>query len=251
MSVESQDYKSEVLEYAVNDCINRLLPSSSEDALSVILYQTNEVVWRVATEIYTKSGYQVDFLFIRSTLILRIEPLQETIAEEARIKAELEAQRLAKIAEEKRIRKEKEIEKARLEAERLEKIAKQKQLDKERKAKEKEKLQAFRQENPNIERTYENFDTFVRIRNVIIDFFQVDRAKIIQLEKIKFYTFIMKDLGADELDNIEIVMAIEEEFDIEIFDEDLPSCSSNFQYSSSSGDWNLERMFYLVVQKIN
>ena len=106
MSVESQDYKFEVLEYAVNKCIDRLLPDNSQSALSVILYQSNEIVWRVATEIYTKSGHQLDFVFIRDILNLRIEPLQEKIAEEERIKAELEAQRLAREIEEARIRSE-------------------------------------------------------------------------------------------------------------------------------------------------
>ena len=57
MVVESEDYKLEILKYAVNQSIDRLLPKSSEDALSIILYQSNEVVWRVATEIYTKSGH--------------------------------------------------------------------------------------------------------------------------------------------------------------------------------------------------
>ena len=77
MSVEECDYKLEILEYAVNQCIDWLLPSSSEDALSVILYQSNEVVWRVATEIYTKSGHQIDFVFIRGILNLRVEPLRK------------------------------------------------------------------------------------------------------------------------------------------------------------------------------
>ena len=62
---ESEDYKFEILKYAVNQSIDRLLPKGNKDALSVILYQSNEVVWRVATEIYTKSGHQVDFVFIK------------------------------------------------------------------------------------------------------------------------------------------------------------------------------------------
>jgi hypothetical protein len=36
MSFENQDYKLEVLEYAINQCIDRLLPNISEDALSII-----------------------------------------------------------------------------------------------------------------------------------------------------------------------------------------------------------------------
>lgn len=117
MVVKSEDYKLEILKYAVNQSIDRLLPKSNQDALSVILYQSKEVIWKVATEIYTKSGHQVDFVFIRDLLNLRIEPLRNKIAEEERnrkekeaeevkIRARLEAERLAKIAEQKRIEKE-------------------------------------------------------------------------------------------------------------------------------------------------
>ena len=74
MVFESEDYKLEILEYAVNQSIDNLLPENSEDALSMILYQSNEVVWRVAKEIYAKSGYQIDFIFIRDIINLRIEP---------------------------------------------------------------------------------------------------------------------------------------------------------------------------------
>ena len=127
MAVENENYKLEILEYAVNQSIDRLLPKSSEDALNAILHRSNEVVWRVATDIYTKSGHQIDFVFIKDLLNSRIEPLRNKIAEEerirkgkeaeeARVKAELEAQRLAKQAKEEIIRKQKEAEKAKIRA---------------------------------------------------------------------------------------------------------------------------------------
>lgn len=95
------------MKYAVDQTIDLLLPNSDQDALSIILYQSNEVVWRVATEIYTKSGHQVDFVFIRDLLNLRIESLKNMIAEEERIKAELEAKRRIKEAEKKGLEKKK------------------------------------------------------------------------------------------------------------------------------------------------
>lgn len=39
-------------------------------------------------------------------------------------------------------------------------------------------------------------------------------------EKVKPETHFINDLGADSLDTVELVMALEEEFDIEISDED-------------------------------
>ena len=78
MTVDSEDYKLEILQYAVNQSIDRLLPNNSEDALSIILYQDNEIIWRVATDIYTNSGYQVDFVFIKDILNLRIKSHAKT-----------------------------------------------------------------------------------------------------------------------------------------------------------------------------
>lgn len=231
MTTENLNYKVEILEYAVNQSIDRLLPKSSKDALSVILYRSNKVVYRVATDIYSKSGYQVDFLFVRDLLNLRIEPLRNKIAEEerikkvqesekARIKAELEAQRQIREAEEKRTRKNKEAKeakiRAKLEAERLEKIAEQQQIEqkqiaeKEKLRKQQEnarlrKIQAFHERYPNI-----SIDIFLRIEKIIAEELLLDKEPII-LDSI-----LNKDLGADHLDIVELIQAIEKEFDIEI-----------------------------------
>lgn len=56
--------------------------------------------------------------------------------------------------------------------------------------------------------------TFDKIREIIVDQLDVDA------EGVKEETSLMKDLEADSLDAVEIVMAIEEEFDIEIPDEE-------------------------------
>ena len=226
MSVEERNYKFEVLEYAVNQSIYRLLPNNNEEALSVILYQCNEVVWRVATEIYTKSGHQVDFSFIRDVLILKIEPLrkqiaeedrirQEKEAEEARIQAELEAQRLAKQIEEERIRKE---QRAKIESEKLAKKANQEKIRREKEAEEaklrkqkeeakQQKLQQFIKVNSNI-----NIDIFLRIEKIIIEELMVEE------KQITLNSILSKDLGADDLDVVELIQVIEKEFDIEIPD---------------------------------
>lgn len=232
MSIESQGYKFEVLEYVVNQCIDRLLPSSSEDALSVILYQSNEVVWRVATEIYTQSGHQVDFVFIRDILKLRVEPLQNRIAEEERIrieqekiKAELEAQRLAKIAEEALIQKQREKEKQR-------------------------KLQELREEYPYIEiKSYQEFDIFGRIKNIIVEELEEDETSItldyIPVQINFNWSYFGSSSGNSNEDNYlnlcEFIMAIEEEFDIEIPDEE----------SESFFGCNIEWLINFIVLKLN
>ncbi len=55
---------------------------------------------------------------------------------------------------------------------------------------------------------------FEKIKEIIIDKLGVDENKI--SEDAKF----IDDLGADSLDTVELIMQFEEEFDIEISDED-------------------------------
>jgi acyl carrier protein len=61
--------------------------------------------------------------------------------------------------------------------------------------------------------------TFEKIKEIIIEQLQLDGA-VITMD-----THLMKDLEADSLDAVEIIMAIEDEFDIEIPDEE----AENFQ----------------------
>lgn len=56
--------------------------------------------------------------------------------------------------------------------------------------------------------------TFDKVRDIIVDQLGVETSEITD------ETHLMKDLEADSLDAVEIIMAIEEEFDIEVPDED-------------------------------
>ena len=58
-------------------------------------------------------------------------------------------------------------------------------------------------------------DIFEKVRGIIAE--QLD---IEDVESIKLKTSIMDDLEADSLDAVEVMMDIEDEFDIEIPDED-------------------------------
>ena len=56
--------------------------------------------------------------------------------------------------------------------------------------------------------------TFDKIKDIIIDQLQVEESDV------NMDTNLMKDLSADSLDAVEIIMAIEDTFGIEIPDED-------------------------------
>ena len=53
-----------------------------------------------------------------------------------------------------------------------------------------------------------------RVKNIIVDQLGADAAQV------KPEASFIEDLGADSLDTVELVMALEEEFDIEIPDEE-------------------------------
>ncbi|MDW8321493.1 MAG: acyl carrier protein [Armatimonadota bacterium] len=57
-------------------------------------------------------------------------------------------------------------------------------------------------------------NTFDRIRKVIVDKLEVDENEVTPEASFA------EDLGADSLDVVELIMALEEEFNIEIPDED-------------------------------
>lgn len=56
-------------------------------------------------------------------------------------------------------------------------------------------------------------DILERVKKIVIENLSVEEEKV--TEKASF----IDDLGADSLDNVELVMAFEEEFDIEIPDD--------------------------------
>ncbi|MBO8137401.1 MAG: acyl carrier protein [Desulfotomaculum sp.] len=57
-------------------------------------------------------------------------------------------------------------------------------------------------------------DTFEKVKEIIIDQLGVDE------EQVTLNSSFVDDLGADSLDIVELVMALEEEFDMQIPDEE-------------------------------
>ena len=57
---------------------------------------------------------------------------------------------------------------------------------------------------------------FEKVRDIISD-----QLGVADIESITTETSMIKDLGADSLDAVEIIMALEDEFDLEIDDESI------------------------------
>lgn len=63
-------------------------------------------------------------------------------------------------------------------------------------------------------------EVFAKLKEVIVDRLDVEEDKIVPEASF------VEDLGADSLDIVELIMGIEEEFDIEIPDEDAEKLTS-------------------------
>ena len=59
-----------------------------------------------------------------------------------------------------------------------------------------------------------------KVKDIIVEQLGVDA------EKVTLEASFIEDLGADSLDTVELVMALEEEFDLEIADEDAEKIST-------------------------
>jgi acyl carrier protein len=73
-------------------------------------------------------------------------------------------------------------------------------------------------------------DNLTRVKEIIIDKLGIEESKITLDAKF------IEDLGADSLDTVELIMQFEEEFDIEISDDDaekLNTVGSSVDYINS------------------
>ena len=73
-------------------------------------------------------------------------------------------------------------------------------------------------------------DNLTKIKEIIIDKLGIEESKITLEARF------IEDLGADSLDTVELIMQFEEEFDIEISDEDaekLTTVGSSIDYINS------------------
>ncbi|MGL5938765.1 MAG: hypothetical protein ACRC2S_00010 [Waterburya sp.] len=128
MNASNINYELNILKAAINNYLDRTLPSDANQALYLIQYQIDDFVWNIATSIHSQSGYKVDFSLVRDLANDRIESLRMLAArqaEEARQKPLEEKKRkieeARRIAEAEAKRKAEEearkIEQARIEAE--------------------------------------------------------------------------------------------------------------------------------------
>ena len=214
MNVENKTYKTHIFKQATNKYLDKILPFREQDALNSLIHQIDDIVWKIATIIYTERGYKVDFSCIRDIANSRIEPLKESIAkqkaEDSKLKAELEAKRLEKIEQREH-----------------------------RNSKEKEYFIKYIG-NSNM------YDIYLKIKAILVDKLEIE-SKLISLD-----SHIVDDLGADDLDIAEIAVELEEKFNLKM-QNDLSGyftgVNLNFDCSSTPISGNVRKLLDYVNQQ--
>ena len=85
-----------------------------------------------------------------------------------------------------------------------------------------------------------------RVRNIVVEHLGVDADKVVDGASF------IDDLGADSLDTVELVMAFEEEFGVEIPDDAAESISPMDELKQAMADGDEERvqeLFALIQEK--
>jgi acyl carrier protein len=203
MKTFKDNYELHILSKAINNCIDKILPAEANKALHLILHQNDDLVWEISTSIFRISGHKVNFSLVRDLANSRIESLKimavKQTEEEVRRKAEEE------------------------EATRIEEARQKANQVARRKAEEEEKLKQEGIENTS------TLEAFNRLKEIIIEQLEVES------DRVTIDSNVTEDLGADEHDIINILMAIEEEFDIELNDQEFAP-PSIFSFCSSSDE---------------
>jgi acyl carrier protein len=202
VSEADKSYEIEILKKVINKYLDKSI-SVTEKSLNELEAKHDEVVWDLATKIYSQSGHKVELSTVRDVVNSRIGTIKYQLTEEARHVAEQaaeEARRVAKVEEGRRV--------AESDPHFLTKVA--------------GVLGKF---GGNESRA----KVFVRVQKIISEQLGVNETEV------SLDSHLLNHLEADDGDLIELVMALEEEFEIEISDDESENeLGVNYHFSGGS-----------------
>ena len=214
MNEDSKNYEMQILAMMINQYLDDMV-SLSEEKLNQLEANCDQIVWDLATRIYKESGHKVEFHIIRNLINSRIEVMRYQLFFSK-----------SSLLESKRIDEEKAM-----------KIAEQKAnaIINDKKIDDTEKITS--QENER------QLAIFIKVQEIISDQLEVEKSQI-HIEDELFYlqsaervssyssdsfyssyssfgwnSCLLSNWGGDDLDTIELIAALEEEFDLELSDE--------------------------------
>lgn len=228
MNQVDRDYESKMLKMGIDKYLDETILGTEKDLVTLKDNQ-DRIVWDLTARIYSEIGHKVELSTVRDVVNSRIEAINHQLAEEKKYIAE-ETYRVAKQESSNEV--------------------------------DCQDIQEDADFRSNVIAVLGKFGgneskakVFVRVRRIISDKLEVDESKI------NLDCHMSNHLHADELDLVELVVALEEEFDIEISDDYVNFCwfNSSFDWRSSSyssfaqaGEECIVRNFVeLVYEKIS
>ena len=214
MNEDSKNYEMQILAMMINQYLDDMV-SLSEEKLNQLEANRDQIVWDLATRIYKESGHKVEFHIIRNLINSRIEVMRYQLFFSQ-----------SSLLESRRINEEKAM-----------KIAEQKAnaIINDKKNDDTEKITS--QENER------QLAIFIKVQEIISDQLEVEKCQIHiddelfylqSAERVSSYSSdsfyssyssfgwnscLLSNWGGDDLDTIELIAALEEEFDLELSDE--------------------------------
>ncbi len=209
MTDDDRTYELDILKKVIKTYLDETV-AVTEEGLNSLVSKHDETVWKIATKIYSQSGHKVEFSLVRDIVNSHIEVLKMYVATE-------------KAAAYKRLQYEK-VEEARRVAQEAQQATEAENCRQNRLTELAKKL-----DESGIDRSMS--DLFVKVLDIVSEQLSVE------LDKVSLTSHICNDLGADELDTVELAMALEEAFDfnIEIPEDILGSVKKwtpSFSYNS-------------------
>lgn len=180
MTTDDGAYELDILKKVISTYFDETVPVK-EEGLDYLVSKRDEIVWKIATKIYSQSGHKVEFSVVRDVVNSRIEALNmHIVTERAATYEHLQSQKVEEAqqsAEAENRRQSRLVELAR-------------------------KLDEFGRDKSMC-------DLFLKVQDI------VSEQLGINLDEVTLSRHLSYDLGADELNTVELAMALEE-FDIEI-----------------------------------
>ncbi|WP_375510620.1 acyl carrier protein [uncultured Nostoc sp.] len=189
MTDDDRTYKLDILKKVIKTYLDETV-AVTEEGLNSLVSKHDETVWKIATKIYSESGHKVEFSLMREIVNSHIEVLKMHVATE-------------KAAAYKRLQYEK-VEEAR-------RVAQEAQQATETENRRQNRLTELAKKLDESGRDKSMSDLFVKVLDIVSEQLSVD-----ELDKVSLTNHICNDLGADELDTVELAMALEEAFDFNI-----------------------------------
>jgi acyl carrier protein len=208
---ENEAYNLKIFRIVIDKYLNEAI-HPTEQSCELIEFDHDNFIWELASKIYKESGHKVDLVLVRDAVDTRI----------ATIKYHLEAQ-AAKIKYQNSEEKNRIAEESRRTSENSNMAT---------------EVHPTSEETPIFLRKITDAlgkfggdegkaRIFVRVRRVISSQLDLDE------NEVTLDSHLLNHLNADEIDLLNLVIALEEEFDIEISDEEIEDYCGSFGSSSS------------------